>query len=62
MLLMAMVFVCTTVGWLIVALPRWARNSERAVASAPAANAPTAETERKPEPRALAYLAHFAEI
>jgi hypothetical protein len=35
-LLMAMVFVCTTIGWLIVAGPRRAKNSDRAIAKAPA--------------------------
>jgi hypothetical protein len=36
-LLMAMVFVCTTIGWLIAAGPRRAKNSDRAIAKAPAA-------------------------
>jgi hypothetical protein len=49
-MLMAMVFVCTTLGWLIVALPRRAKSIDHAVAKAPApmAKAPRAETERKP--------------
>jgi hypothetical protein len=49
MLLMAMVFVCTTIGWLIVAGPRRTKKSETAVAKAPApvAKVPMGESERK---------------
>ncbi len=59
-MLMAMVFVCTTLGWLIVAGPRRAKSGERAVAKAkaPVPKAPVKEVERKdsvtPQPEAPA--------